>query len=295
VPADIFGCFATNVANGAARIEALLKLVALINDSKADGAGEAQARDQLARVEDRLGGDLGEILENISTVAVAMMPPDVTRLAREASGDATTRPAGRGPVVPPTFEQMVRSSLLCIVQVKDVAAFNKLLERLAREIPFASTQPVKVERRKATDGERRIYWVNQQVRLHLARVEQTYILSLRPELVEAAVAAHAGQIPDLTLGLFSRPALDDVPAEASKLLMLRPDFLVNTINAVQNLQRGFRPGRVVYSPVASMKPTVMYTIEGDTKFELATRVYDLPILLRTLLKIVPGPPPSPAR
>src|SRR5262249_9612444 len=152
--------------------------------------------------------------------------------------------------------------LFSIIQVKDAGAFDKLLEQLSGLFPAsAGSQPAAVEHRSAPDGERRAYRIDEHVKLYAAVVDRTYVFSLRPELVEAALAAKSGQIPNLILGFNSQRVIEETPAGASKLLLLRPDVLVNTMVALRTVQMGFGAGRVIYAPVPNMKPIVAYTIE----------------------------------
>ncbi len=298
VPADSLGCVAMSVGQGQARFDSLVHVVAAARGGADSGAQVPSVREEMAKAQEALGIRIAEQLEGLETVAVGMLPPDVPTIARR-EGPATTRPAT--PVVP-TMQQILRSSLFVVAQVKNADAFDRLLDRIALLLPSArgstqlaevgaATQPsVTIDRVSTPGGERRTYRVGDDVRFHVIRRGELYVLAGRPEVADAAVAARDGRIPHLLAGRLTGPVLASVPAEAGKILLVRLDSLANLMVALRTLGWGFRGDRPLYAPVPTMKPAVVYTLEEERQIDLAMALSDLPVLVRHLLQTVPRPP-----
>ena len=211
-------------------------------------------------------------------------------LSRSASPGASTQPSHRAA---PDWGQILRANAFIVVQVKDADAFDRLLERIARALPEAqaATQPAElsVDREPIPHGEQRVYRIGDRLLFRAGRTEKTYILAEQPGLVEAALTAGAGGIPNMLIGTLSKPVLDTVPAQASKLLMVRVDLLTNLRTGMRLAAVGLEPARY-YPPVPSMKPAVAYTVEDEKRIEVMATLSDLPIMTKALLQVVTGPP-----
>lgn len=291
IPADALACAAMTLTEGAGRYQALVDVLTLAGQADNPQESRENVEDKLAGLADTHGIAPQKLMEAIEGVAVAMLPPDVAKLSLDDMNRRKAQNPATQPVAEvPTRREMFESSLIVVVQVADGAAFDRLLEGVARQWAGAGDATVTVDRREAFGTERRTYRVNNEPQFEAGVRDRAYVLAKRAVLVDAGMAAFEGRIPDATQGRLSGPMLNQAPADASKVALLRVDLLANTVVAMRTLALTQRPGSQLWAPVPNLKPLVAYTRETPDRVEVVAEFEDAGALLQCLLQMVPRPP-----
>ncbi len=105
-----------------------------------------------------------------------------------------------------------------------------------------------------------------------------------PPPFDAKLVEDNGSKADIADGKAAASVLDGVPASASKILLVRPERLLNMI--VQQHLAG-RPDPVLQDlTFPSVRPAVVYTMETDRDLAIHVDVRDVPKLIQPVIERV---------
>ena len=111
------------------------------------------------------------------------------------------------------------------------------------------------------------------VALSVARIRDTFLITLSAEMLEWVLSAYArGDV--MARSALGRRALSQVPHSANKLLVMRPELLINDLRALDGQPPlAFRP----------VRPVVAYTLEQDRQMAVRVLVGDLTGVLNNMI------------
>lgn len=280
VPETAVGFCTLSLGDGGEHYDRVLSFINTVcaldrphNATTAPSPGE-----DIAKAEKELGVSIrNDLAANIASFAVAMLPPELTKLSGAGAKPEASEEA---------VKMACASGAFLVVKVKDAQQFDqtlaKLMDTLARKLAEGQDARAVATEEPLDGGVLRVYAVPRcPVVPVVAKLDRTYVFAIDKATVQAALAAHAGTKPNVTTGGPCQKTLASIPEKANKLVAIRPDLIVGSVLGVKSLLD--RKGPALSLP--PMQPITMYTVEDEKGMSVRGDIRDVPKMIAAAMQL----------